>query len=265
MGRKVIQAIVHEVVATRNPVLAAVLALGQHIPAGISVLLHDRPAQSRSSSECETVGFQTTGLRGCAWWTVLTQTARVSVQDVICLHVAQEVEIASWSDLGCSGQLLDELPADILSHAQAPQVVEERSTLGCVAVKYDDIVLGPCQSCVQILQLFTEQHIMLVCRPGSPESPLVNWIHLHLHTTHVADACRLPAWTSSSLFPGVVSCADRKSLPAHVYYCTQKLVLDHSSCQVASNAVKTCPVCSAVPVQTANAQEEGTAAPDDCT
>ena len=101
--------------------------------------------------------------------------------------------LSSGMCVSCLSKLLYELPADILSHAQAPQIVEERSTLGCVAVKYDDIVLGPCQSCVQILQLFTEQHIMLVCRPGNPESTLVNWIHLHLQTTRFADACRLPA------------------------------------------------------------------------
>ncbi len=55
VGRKVMQAVVHEVVATRNPVLTAVLALRQHIPAVISVVLHDRPAQNHSSRKCETL------------------------------------------------------------------------------------------------------------------------------------------------------------------------------------------------------------------
>ena len=70
--------------------------------------------------------------------------------------------------------------AGIVSHAKAPQIVEERGTLGYVAVKHDDIVLGPGESCVEVLELFTQQHIRLICGPGNSQSTLVCWLRLNL-------------------------------------------------------------------------------------
>ena len=46
VGCQVVQPAVHEVLPPCNPVLTAVLALRQHIPAVISVVLHHRPAVS---------------------------------------------------------------------------------------------------------------------------------------------------------------------------------------------------------------------------
>lgn len=71
-------------------------------------------------------------------------------------------------------------PAGVVSHAEAPQVVEVAWLKLLVAVKHDDIVLGPGESCVEVLELFTQQHIRLICGPGNSQSTLVCWLRLNL-------------------------------------------------------------------------------------